>query len=115
MSQSKPQGRSYWVEHIETWRASGVSRTEYCKINGLSRKALGWWIWRLDQEQREPPAPEAPRFLPVELSEAVLAGPEAADPVDQRIEITLGSRSPCRAAWRCGSAAGSMPRRCTGS
>ena len=89
MSQSKPQGRSYWVEHIETWRASGVSRTEYCKINGLSRKALGWWIWRLDQEQREPPAPEAPRFLPVELSEAVLAGPEAADPVDQRIEITL--------------------------
>jgi len=89
MSQSKPQGRSYWVEHIETWRASGVSRTEYCKINGLSRKTLGWWIWRLDQEQREPPAPEAPRFLPVELSEAVLAGPEAADPVDQRIEITL--------------------------
>ena len=89
MSQPKPQGRSYWVEHIETWRASGVSRTEYCKINGLSRKALGWWIWRLDQEQREPPAPEAPRFLPVELSEAVLAGPEAADPVDQRIEITL--------------------------
>ena len=31
MSQSKPQGRSYWVEHIEAWRASGVSRTEYCQ------------------------------------------------------------------------------------
>ena len=50
---------------------------------------LGWWIWRLDQEQREPSAPEAPRFLPVELSEAALAGPKAVDPVDQRIEIAL--------------------------
>jgi hypothetical protein len=34
-------------------------------------------------------APEAPRFLPVELSEAALAGPKAVDPVDQRIEIAL--------------------------
>ena len=89
MSQSKPQGRSYWVEHIEAWRASGVSRAEYCQAHGLSRKTFGWWIWRLDQERREPSAPEAPRFLPVELSEAALAGPEAADPVDQRIEIAL--------------------------
>ena len=30
-----------------------------------------------------------PRFLPVELSEAALAGPKAVDPVDQRIEIAL--------------------------
>ena len=43
----------------------------------------------MDQEQREPSAPEAPRFLPVELSEAALAGPKAVDPVDQRIEIAL--------------------------
>jgi hypothetical protein len=43
----------------------------------------------LDQQQREPSAPEAPRFLPVELSEAALAGPKAVDPVDQRIEIAL--------------------------
>jgi hypothetical protein len=89
MSQSKPQERSYWVEHIETWRASGMSRAEYCQVHGLSRKTFGWWTWRLDRERREPSAPEAPRFLPVELSEAALAGPEAADPIDQRIEIAL--------------------------
>ena len=84
MSQSKPQGRSYWVEHIEAWRASGVSRAEYCQTHELSRKTFGWWTWRLDQERREPLAPEAPRFLRVELSEAAVA-----DPVDQRIEIAL--------------------------
>jgi hypothetical protein len=84
MSQSKPQGRSYWVEHIEAWRASGVSRAEYCQTHELSRKTFGWWIWRLDQERREPLAPEAPRFLRVELSETAVA-----DPVDQRIEIAL--------------------------
>ena len=89
MSQSKPQGRSYWVEHIEAWRASGVSRAEYCQAHELSRKTFGWWTWRLDQERREPLTPEAPRFLPVELSEATVAGPETADPVDQRIEIAL--------------------------
>ena len=89
MFQSKAQGRSYWVEHIEAWRTSGMSRTEYCQAHGLSRKTFGWWTWRLDQERREPSATEAPRFLPVELSEAAMAGPEAADPIDQRIEIAL--------------------------
>ncbi len=34
-------------------------------------------------------APEAPRFLRVELSEAAVAGPEAVDSIDQRIEIAL--------------------------
>jgi transposase len=63
MSQSKPQGRFYWVEHIEAWMACGVSRTEYCRTHGLSRKTFGWWIWRLNQERREPSAPEAPRLL----------------------------------------------------
>src|SRR4051812_49680649 len=89
MSQSKPQGRSYWVEHIEAWRASGVSRAEYCQAHGLSRKTFGWWTWRLDQERREPLAPETPRFLRVELSEAAVAGPGGGDPGGQRIGIAL--------------------------
>src|SRR4051812_50203854 len=109
MSQSKPQGRSYWVEHIEAWRASGVSRGEYCQAHELSRKTFGWWSWRLDQERREPLTPEAPRFLPVELSEAALAGPEAADPLDQRI----GGGLPGGEAERGGSGVGGQ-RLCRG-
>jgi hypothetical protein len=89
MSQSQPQGRSYWVDHIEAWRLSGMSRAEYCQAHGLSRKTFGWWTWRLDQERRETSAQEAPRFVPVELSEAVVAGPEATEPADERIEIAL--------------------------
>jgi len=89
MSQSQPQGRSYWVEHIAAWRASGMSRAEYCQSHGLSRKTFGWWTWRLDQERRELSAREVPRFVPVELSEAALAGPEATEPADPRIEIAL--------------------------
>jgi hypothetical protein len=48
MSQSKPQGRSYWVEHIEAWRASGVSRAEYCQAHELSRKTLAQFDLAVD-------------------------------------------------------------------
>src|SRR3954470_12684293 len=105
MSQSKPQGRSYWVEHIEAWRASGVSRSEYCQAHGLSRKTFGWWSWRLDQERREPSAPEASCFLPVELSEAALAGPGGAGPGDQRMDIALSGGGGGRPGVRCRGAA----------
>lgn len=47
------------------------------------------WLVDLAIGSATPSAPEAPRFLPVELSEAALAGPKAVDPVDQRIEIAL--------------------------
>jgi hypothetical protein len=89
MPQSRPQGQSYWAEHVEAWRASGISRAEYCRTHGLSRKTFGWWTWRLDQERPEPSATAAPRFLPVELTEAPLPSPGATGPADQRIEITL--------------------------
>jgi hypothetical protein len=89
MSQSQPQGRSYWVDHIEAWRASGMSRAEYCQIHGLSRKTFGWWTWRLDQERRASSAREAPRFVPVELTEQASPNLDPADPADERIEIAL--------------------------
>ena len=89
MSQSQPQGRSYWVDHIEAWRESGMSRAEYCQTHGLSRKTFGWWTWRLDQEQRGSSAKEAPRFVPVELTERARPSPGPPDPADERIEIAL--------------------------
>ena len=89
MSRSQPQGRSYWVDHIEAWRASGMSRAQYCQAHGLSRKTLDWWTWRLDQERRESSAREAPRFVPVELAEVASPSPGPADPADDRIEIAV--------------------------
>ena len=96
MSQSQPQGRSYWVDHIEAWRASGMSRAEYCQTHGLSRKTFGWWTWRLDQERPASSAREAPRFVPVELTEPAPSSPGLAD---ERIEIA----SPGGVAVRVGS------------
>jgi hypothetical protein len=87
MSQSQPQGRSCWVDHIEAWRASGMSRAEYCQIHGLSRKTFGWWTWRLDQERRASSAREAPRFVPVELTGQ--ASPNL-DPADPAVRVGSG-------------------------
>ncbi|WP_448207791.1 IS66 family insertion sequence element accessory protein TnpA [Azospirillum sp. sgz302134] len=36
---------SFWRGHVEAWRASGRSRSDYCAAQGLSRKTFGWWAW----------------------------------------------------------------------
>ena len=27
--------KQYWREHVASWRASNLSQSEYCRINGL--------------------------------------------------------------------------------
>jgi len=37
----------YWSLHVEAWRRSGLSRTEYCSRNGLKKKAFDRWMKHL--------------------------------------------------------------------
>ena len=36
--------QSYWIVHIEAWRRSGLTRTEYCRAHRLSKCTLDRWL-----------------------------------------------------------------------
>jgi len=36
--------QSYWVVHIEAWRRSGLTRTEYCRQHRLTKCTLDRWL-----------------------------------------------------------------------
>ena len=84
---------AYWRREVEAWRGSGQSRGAYCAAHGLSAKTFGWWVWRLEREDRQTAAAEPPRFLPVEVAvePAVGAAVSAATAMDDRIEIVLAA------------------------
>ncbi len=35
--------RTYWKHHIESWRETGLSQTEYCRQNNLKHHQLVYW------------------------------------------------------------------------
>ncbi len=38
--------RTQWLAHVEQWRASGLTKSEYCQVNGITVHALSYWITR---------------------------------------------------------------------
>jgi hypothetical protein len=52
--------RSYpsWLQHVRSWRASGLSRTAYCQRHSLSPRTFHHWVARSRQAFRKvsPPA-----------------------------------------------------------
>ena len=40
--------RSYWVVHVEAWRKSGLTRTEYCREHGLAKSTFDRWQTALE-------------------------------------------------------------------
>lgn len=36
--------QSYWVVHVEAWRRSGLTRTEYCRVHPLTKDTLDRWL-----------------------------------------------------------------------
>ena len=41
---SRPQkGRAYWLEHVNTWKASGGKQNDYCREHHLSERLFSLW------------------------------------------------------------------------
>lgn len=74
MGETLRQPESYWRQQVEAWRASGLSRGEYCAQHGLSRRTFGWWVWRLTWDDRRETESVAAQFLAIETAPA---GPDA--------------------------------------
>jgi len=45
--EARTERHAFWLEHVRSWRASGLSRTSYAERHGLKLPALHQWIARL--------------------------------------------------------------------
>lgn len=43
--------RSYWLVHIQAWRQSGVTRTEYCREHRLTKGTFDRWLTVLNERE----------------------------------------------------------------
>ena len=54
---SAPTGRPSWLEHVRSWRASGLARATYCERHGLNPRAFHQWVARSRQIFRRSGSP----------------------------------------------------------
>lgn len=55
----------FWSEHVESWRASGLSQKSYARQAGIGRGSLGYWKRKL--ERVRPLALSHPIAVPVPI------------------------------------------------
>ena len=53
MKLSPEDRRRFWLGHIDDWRASGLSRTAYCKQNDINLSQLIYWLRKNDPAESE--------------------------------------------------------------
>lgn len=41
------ENEEYWKQQLEKLKSSGLSRTQYCRENGVNYDRFGYWITRL--------------------------------------------------------------------
>jgi hypothetical protein len=43
-SQNVQAHPAWWLEHVDRWRQSGMTKTGYCAANGLSLHSFRYWL-----------------------------------------------------------------------
>lgn len=61
----KRLGREGWQYHIDQWRASGLTQTQYCAQQGINSKYFSVWKSKL---MPKPSVGPAPKFIPVDVA-----------------------------------------------
>jgi hypothetical protein len=70
--------RAEQIRHIEQWRASGLSQSEYSRRHGLKMATFNYWVRHMDAKREYPLSQSCARLLPVHIEEpAQSAVPEA--------------------------------------
>lgn len=75
-----------WRVHIEAWRKSGLTQSEYCRQRQLSRDAFAYWKKRLLPEQTASEA--ASNLVPIPFRLPVSGRPKPSAPLG----IVVGDR-----------------------
>jgi hypothetical protein len=53
------ENKEYWQEKLDRLKASGLSRSQYCRNNNINYDRFGYWLKRL--------SPITPTFVPVKM------------------------------------------------
>jgi len=78
------QKKTYWQEHVKTWRQSGLSQANYCKVRSLALSTFQYWRRKINEDSNDPP-----RFYPL----AVMPSIEALDKsLPGILRVILGDR-----------------------
>lgn len=43
--------KAEWFGHVERWRGSGLSKSEYCRQYGIGMHALSYWVARQREQE----------------------------------------------------------------
>lgn len=65
--------RAEWESRVASWRASGLTSSEFCKGRGYSHKSLLWWSCQLGRKRVETPS----RTGSVRLARVIRTAPSA--------------------------------------
>ena len=76
--------RADWELRVASWRASGLTSSEFCKGRGYSPKSLLWWSCQLGRKRVE-----APGIAGSERLARVVRTPSAASAVTPTILIEV--------------------------
>lgn len=72
-----------WLDHVEAWKKSSISQSEYCRLNKLCVKSFSNWKLKLARKPQETPtvsdadipvfksSPSPVPLIPVAISEQV--------------------------------------------
>jgi hypothetical protein len=80
--ESKLAKRQYWQEHIESWKRSGLSQAEYCRLNSLRLK--NFWYWKKQYSEK---ASDQLHFFPLAL--VPIKAAKAIKPEPASLQLTL--------------------------
>ena len=71
--QELAEKRRYWERHIQSWRASGLSQTEYQRRHNLSKWQFVYWKKKLDRPVSSAEVSLVPISLPQFMPTAPLS------------------------------------------
>jgi transposase len=99
--------REEWSKRVKRCERSGLDVAEFARREGIDRKQLYWWRWRLRSTEQSA-TPAEPAFLPVHVV-ASMSAPAATPPLESPpIEIALPNGRLVRV--RAGFDAGTLER-----
>lgn len=63
------ENKEFWEKELEKLKTSGLSRSQYCRENGINYERFGYWIKRLSSP--------LPTFVPIKVQEQEVAAPSS--------------------------------------
>ena len=69
MARANQEKAVRWWKHVEAYKASGLTRKEYCRENRLNIHQLDYWRKKLNRAPKAPPTKNENGFVQVQVDD----------------------------------------------